>query len=286
VSTDRHIVRLLGLPVELHWRASATSEALMREFAVITSDPVHQTGIPGRLLALVADLTARYPSAGESNVERLRDAALRGLPAIDLVYEVPAEVAAASEELKRMLAEADGFCRDGAQLLTLAPPDDEVAYRNWFLDEFVLQIGGGEPRRWSASAAAAAGPCDDAAETPATEPAPASGDGSAAPAEGTMRSSGDRDGVEVVVAFSDAIDLESSATLRAAVTDLRDQGYERIVLDIGEVSFVDSVGLSVLVAVHRRLSEDGGHLVLRRPTRPVAKVLEISGLVGLLDVES
>ena len=47
-----------------------------------------------------------------------------------------------------MLDEADVFCREG-ELLTLATPADEVAFRRWFLNEFVRQLRGEPPRRWS-----------------------------------------------------------------------------------------------------------------------------------------
>jgi hypothetical protein len=46
-----------------------------------------------------------------------------------------------------MLDEADAFCR-GGDLLMLATPDDQVAFRRWFLAEFVTQLGGGAPTPW------------------------------------------------------------------------------------------------------------------------------------------
>jgi hypothetical protein len=63
------------------------------------------------------------------------------------VYRVPLAAGEACVELNAMLDEADEFCREG-DLLTLATPADQVAFRRWFLGEFVEQLGGGAPTPW------------------------------------------------------------------------------------------------------------------------------------------
>ena len=62
---------------------------------------------------------------------------------------MPADVADACVHLRDSLDAADDFCREGEHLLTLASPDDVVAYRRWFLDEFVHQVAGDPPRPWT-----------------------------------------------------------------------------------------------------------------------------------------
>lgn len=49
--------------------------------------------------------------------------------------------------LADLLAQADDYCRQG-ELLTVAPPADAVAFRQWFLGEFASQIDGAPPRPW------------------------------------------------------------------------------------------------------------------------------------------
>jgi hypothetical protein len=46
-----------------------------------------------------------------------------------------------------MLDETDEFCREGA-LLTLAPPEDVVAFRRWYLAELVEQVAGRPAQPW------------------------------------------------------------------------------------------------------------------------------------------
>jgi anti-anti-sigma factor len=59
-----------------------------------------------------------------------------------------------------------------------------------------------------------------------------------------------------------------------------------VVLDLTEVTFIDSSGLRVLVEGHRRRVEAGSSLTLRSPSAAVQRLLEISGLAGHLDVST
>lgn len=56
------------------------------------------------------------------------------------------------------------------------------------------------------------------------------------------------------------------------------------VLDVAGVTFIDSSGLRVLVEVHQARAARGSRLVLRAPSAPVQRLLEISGLAGHLDI--
>jgi anti-anti-sigma factor len=60
---------------------------------------------------------------------------------------------------------------------------------------------------------------------------------------------------------------------------------ERVIVDLSDVDFLDSSGLSVFVRAHRRLREAGGALVLRSPNPGVRRVLELTGLAQVLTIE-
>ena len=142
-----HEVRLLQLPVRVWAQAQEHTDALLREFALITSavdEPGHE--VPRQLLELIAQLDARY--AGLSKESELHDAAEAGLMVLDQVYEVPEEVVPAVQELDRMLDEADAYCAEGTHLLTLASSDEVVRFRKWFLAQFVDQVGGRPAVAW------------------------------------------------------------------------------------------------------------------------------------------
>jgi anti-sigma B factor antagonist len=90
---------------------------------------------------------------------------------------------------------------------------------------------------------------------------------------------------DVRVAVRGEIDIASSDELRAALLGLMDQGARHVVVDLAELDFIDSTGLGALIRVLKRYRTEGGDLKLANPTRPVAKVLEITSLDQLFVIE-
>jgi anti-anti-sigma factor len=268
-----HRVELRGIPVELHQRATEAGDELRREFALLAGDR-EPHDVPARLLALAEELSARFADMGDPAQDAVLAAAASGAATADAVYRVPAEVIDACEQLRAMLGEADEFCRQGDSLLTLAPSDELIAYRHWFLDQFVDQIAGRPPRTWAEVAAS----CQ-----PPVEPRPPA-DEARETLPGAERDEAGEVSREVVLPLSGAIDLETAPAVRAAVAELRERDVADIVLDLADVTFIDSVGLSVLVSVHRRLRDEGGRLVVQRPAEAVRQVLTMTGLTGVLDI--
>jgi len=74
------------------------------------------------------------------------------------------------------------------------------------------------------------------------------------------------------------VDLYTSSQLRDAILRLAEEGENRIVIDLNNVSFMDSSGLGVLVAGLKRARERGGELALVFGEGSVQKVLGITGL--------
>ncbi len=74
------------------------------------------------------------------------------------------------------------------------------------------------------------------------------------------------------------VDLYTSPQLRDAILRLTEEGENRIVVDLNNVSFMDSSGLGVLVAGLKRARERGGELALVFGEGSVQKVLGITGL--------
>jgi anti-anti-sigma factor len=54
---------------------------------------------------------------------------------------------------------------------------------------------------------------------------------------------------------------------------------------MSETSFLDSSGLRAILTTNRRLAADDGTLVLRAPSEPVTRLLEITGLGEHFTVE-
>jgi anti-anti-sigma factor len=92
-----------------------------------------------------------------------------------------------------------------------------------------------------------------------------------------------RDGAVIVVA-SGEIDLSSSPELRAALRDPSAHG-DTVVLDLRDVTFMDSSGLGVIVGQHKRAREEGFRFAVAVDgAENVERILELSGLVSLLEI--
>jgi anti-anti-sigma factor len=84
-----------------------------------------------------------------------------------------------------------------------------------------------------------------------------------------------RDGVAIVQPRGE-LDLVTVETLRAALDGIG--SAERLVLDLSGLSFMDSTGLQLLVALHQRAQRDGFQLTLVAPTAPVDRAIQLCGL--------
>jgi len=80
-----------------------------------------------------------------------------------------------------------------------------------------------------------------------------------------------------VVKVQGEIDLDSAGDLSDAALAAMQEIGPSLVLDLSGVTFMDSTGLKVLLAVHKRAELAGGRLVLAAPTRSVNRVVSIPG---------
>jgi anti-sigma B factor antagonist len=81
------------------------------------------------------------------------------------------------------------------------------------------------------------------------------------------------------------IDAHSVAVLARHLDPLPGTSVD-VVIDLSAVGFVDSSGLRVLVEAHQRAEAEKRRLVLSGSSRPVLRLLEISGLMEYLNVET
>ncbi len=94
-----------------------------------------------------------------------------------------------------------------------------------------------------------------------------------------------RRGRAVTVTVHGEVDGASTAVLRGLLLDVVEgQGNLSVAVDLGDMTFIDSTGLSMLLDVHRRAVERGGTFVLHNPRPSTAKVFEIVGLSRILTI--
>ena len=150
VAGDLVTIRIVGLPLSVWAAAEEHADGLVREFALIASEARGgDTHLPRQLLDLVDELEADYAALTSDQRAQLVDAIERGDDAIDLEYRVPRNITDACVRLEQALDAADRYCAEGEYLLSLATPPAALALRQWYLGEFVRQVGGQAPCSWS-----------------------------------------------------------------------------------------------------------------------------------------
>jgi anti-sigma B factor antagonist len=93
------------------------------------------------------------------------------------------------------------------------------------------------------------------------------------------------DGV-TIVDLSGRITLgEGSVVLRDTVRDLLSKGHKKILLNHGDVNYIDSSGIGELVSAYTTSKNQGGELKLLNLTKKVHDLLQITKLYTVFDVK-
>ncbi len=87
---------------------------------------------------------------------------------------------------------------------------------------------------------------------------------------------------EVRVRPVGALDLATAEILDDQLSDLRGAGFRRLVLDLRELSFMDSTGLRLILRWDAEARQDGFEIGLVAGPPPVQRVFELTGTLGLL----
>jgi anti-anti-sigma factor len=80
------------------------------------------------------------------------------------------------------------------------------------------------------------------------------------------------------------VDAATAPVLDAKITEAVAAGVGEVVLRCGGLEFIDSSGLSVIVANHKRLRDRGRTLVIESPPVAARRLFEIAGLDRVLNV--
>lgn len=95
----------------------------------------------------------------------------------------------------------------------------------------------------------------------------------------------EREGDRVTVALLGEVDVLQVGALRRLLNDALIDGCRLLVVDLSGVTFMDSVGLGVLVATWKRARVLRADMIVWRPSPPVATVLSLTALDRVLRVD-
>ena len=93
-------------------------------------------------------------------------------------------------------------------------------------------------------------------------------------------------GTHGVLVVRGEIDAYTAPRLRTALSTFAEDGIDRIVVDLRNVTFIDSVGLGILAGAKLRVSSQGNGLclVLDDSQASIRRLFEITGLTAILPI--
>lgn len=98
-------------------------------------------------------------------------------------------------------------------------------------------------------------------------------------------------GVDVVqtdgtaqVAVRGEVDVATAPRLWDAIDGV-DGDTRELVIDMSELTFMDSTGIRVLIRAHELLRSRGGRIVVRAPEAGVRKLLEVTSVDRVIEIE-
>ena len=93
------------------------------------------------------------------------------------------------------------------------------------------------------------------------------------------------DGTTLVLALDGELDLGSAASLETELSDPLSDGYQHIVIDLTQLSFMDSRGLVTLLTAQNAAQANQKAFTLRRAGQQVQRLFAITGLKNLFTFE-
>jgi anti-sigma B factor antagonist len=78
---------------------------------------------------------------------------------------------------------------------------------------------------------------------------------------------------------------EGSVTLRDSIRDLVAKGSKKILLNLGNVNYIDSSGIGEMVSAFTSVRNAGGELKLLNLTKKVHDLLQITKLYTVFDIK-
>lgn len=88
---------------------------------------------------------------------------------------------------------------------------------------------------------------------------------------------------EVVVALTGELDVDSTDALEREIRRLRLAGFDRVVVNLRGLEFIDSTGLRLLISLRNTARREGHELVVVPGPRQVQRIFELTATRSLFD---
>ncbi len=88
-----------------------------------------------------------------------------------------------------------------------------------------------------------------------------------------------------VVSVKGEIDIYSAPGFKESLSQSINDAKQDIILECSDLTYIDSMGLGILVGVLKRVRENGHNMIIRNPRNTVRKLFKITGLDKVFIIE-
>lgn len=85
-------------------------------------------------------------------------------------------------------------------------------------------------------------------------------------------------GEHMIVGLAGDIDISAIVAVRSAFHEVLGDGWNRVLVDLADVTFLDSAAVGILIGLHRRCREAGGACVLVNLQPEHLRIFSATGL--------
>ncbi len=90
---------------------------------------------------------------------------------------------------------------------------------------------------------------------------------------------------ETVISLAGELDVHCVSRVRDAVLEAIRLGSGRVVFEMSDLEFADSTGITMMIVSYRQLEAQGRSFLIRLPSKPVRKLLHVTNLDRLFEIE-
>jgi anti-anti-sigma factor len=90
------------------------------------------------------------------------------------------------------------------------------------------------------------------------------------------------EGNVLIVAVRGALDTTTAGEFNQRIAKLVDTGFDRVILDASQLTYISSMGVGTLMTLHARMRRRGGHVALAGLHGPAFEVFQMLRLDRLM----
>ncbi len=90
---------------------------------------------------------------------------------------------------------------------------------------------------------------------------------------------------QIIMTINGSVYVEEAALIREQLVDYLDKGYKYFVINMGNVDYIDSSGLGVLVGIQKRAIKNGGSVRIKDIKGLVKELFELTRLIKIFETE-